>query len=220
MGTVTNLKELTRPRPSSDLVTMDGLAEPDKFIAAPELTEWVRKAFIAEGGPLYAEEHGHLEQASIGFLWTTAANSRRGRQIVGQAEMPGNSAPAGKWKKARSEQQLIEWFATVPDFLITIDAVYASNAEDLAFAALIDHELCHCAQAEDEFGAPKFSQATGKPVFQIRGHDVEEFTSVVRRFGIEAAGEAATEFVIAAAQTPTIAAAKVARSCGTCTKAA
>jgi hypothetical protein len=50
----------------------------------------------------------------------------------------------------------------------------------------------------------------------MRGHDVEEFVDVVRRFGIQAAGEAATDMVIAAAQKPEIAEARLAQACGTC----
>jgi hypothetical protein len=216
MGNVTNLFQLlNRPRPPSDLISMDGLIATDRFVPAPELTEWIRQAYIADG-PLYGIHHAHLEQAFIGCLWTNAQNTRQQRRIVGQAEMPERMNKGGKWQKARSEQQLIEWFGGIPHFLLTFDAVYAADCDDASFCALVDHELCHCAQDVDEFGAPKFKKDTGMPIFTMRGHDVEEFVSVVRRFGIQAAGEAATDLVIAAAQTPEIAPVKIAHACGTC----
>lgn len=214
MSNVTTL--LQRPRPPADLVSVEGLVAPDSFVPAPELEQWIRAAFLDESGPLYAAEHAHLTHATIGCLWTNAENSKAGRRIVGQAEMPSRANKGGKWQKARADQQLREWFGTMPDFLITIDALHAADCDDASFAALVDHELCHCAQAVDEFGMPRFNEVTGSPVWTIRGHDVEEFVSVVRRFGIQAAGEAATELVIAAAQKPLIAPAKLAQACGTC----
>lgn len=207
---------LQRPRPPAELTTIGGLMDsPNTFLPAPELRAWIHDAYLDESGPLYTPDHQHLNSARIACLWTNTQNSRGGRSIVGQAEMPERSK-SPRWLKARQDQQLREWFGVIPDFLITIDAVYADTCDDATFAALIDHELCHCAQAEDEFGMPRFNKDTGLPVFTIRGHDVEEFLSVVRRFGIQAAGQAATDMVIAAAQKPTIAPAKLSQACGTC----
>lgn len=134
---------------------------------------------------------------------------------------PGGNATtsigrSGKWMRARGEQQLREWFDDVPDFVLTFDALYAGEADDASFCALVDHELFHRSPAKDEFDQPKFNKATGQAIWAIKGHDVEEFTAVVRRFGIQAAGEKATDFVIAASKKPEIAAAKVAQACGTC----
>ncbi len=208
---------LARPRPPAEILTIEALAAADRFVPAPDLHDWIRAAYFSEEGDLFTEEHGHLEEANIGCLWTTAENSRHGRRIVGQAEIPMNSyARLGKWQRGRGVQQLEKWFACVPDFLITLDAIYADEVDDATFCALVDHELFHCAQAEDEFGQRRFSKTTGLPVWCIKGHDVEEFTAVVRRFGIEAAGEKATDFVIAAARRPEIGPAKVAGACGTC----
>ncbi len=187
------------------------------FAPAPELTAWIRDAYVTEGGPLYCSKHTHLDQAHIGCLWTNVQNARQGRRIVGQAEMPERSlGRQGKWSKARQEQQMFQWFGMLPHFVLTFDAVYAEQCDDASFCALVDHELFHCAQDVDEFGAPKFSRDTGMPVFTIRGHDVEEFVDVVRRFGIQAAGESATDMVIAAAQKPEIAEARLGQACGTC----
>lgn len=215
MGTVQRL--LARPRPPAELVSMEGLIASDWFVPAPDLLEWVRSAYLDDSGALFTEEHAHLEVATIGCLWTNAENTRHGRRIVGQAEMPERSiGRSGKWQKARGMQQLEEWFGEVPSFVLTFDAVYAEQVDDASFCSLVDHELFHCAQAEDEFGQPRFKKSDGRPMWTIRGHDVEEFTGVVRRFGIQAAGKGATEMVIAAAKQPEIATARVAQACGTC----
>ncbi|WP_022727239.1 putative metallopeptidase [Fodinicurvata sediminis] len=207
---------LERPRPPEHLTTMQAMLGEPLFVPAPELTAWIGRAYLQEDGPLYFEDHLHLCQARIGALWTNAANERQGRRIVGQAELPANALPKGKWARARGEQQLREWFGDPPDFLLTFDALYATDCDDATFAALVDHELCHCAQAVDQYGMPRFNKETGEPIWGMRGHDVEEFVSVVRRFGIEAAGPAATDMVIAAAQKPEISPVELAQACGTC----
>jgi hypothetical protein len=189
----------------------------DRFVPALDVLEWIRACYLTEHGALYGAHHAHLNDAGIGILWTNCENARHGRRIVGQCELTEHSGGSqGRWRRARAEQQIHEWFGGMPDFIITLDAVFAEQADDVAFCALVDHELTHCAQALDEFMVPKFDKVTGKPKFALRGHDVEEFTSVVERFGIEAAGPSAVELVIAAAATPSIARSKVAMACGTC----
>ncbi|WP_275593268.1 putative metallopeptidase [Rhizobium gallicum] len=75
----------------------------------------------------------------------------------------------------------------MPHFLLTFDAHYASTCSDAEFCALVEHELYHAGQERDAFGAPKFRR-DGSPAFGLRGHDVEEFVGVVRRYGADAAG--------------------------------
>ncbi|MQU78407.1 hypothetical protein FB009_109180 [Sinorhizobium medicae] len=110
--------------------------------------------------------------------------------------------------------QIKQWFGFVPDFIITLDAEYCRHCGDAEFMALVEHELYHAAQDTDAFGAPKFSRSTGRPVFTIRGHDVEEFVGVVRRYGADAAGVRA--LVDAANGPPEIAKAQISHACGTC----
>ena len=199
-----------RPLPPSEILEPTGRP---RFEPSPELQEWALSTFIEDGADLENEEHAHLKQAEIGFLWTNVANSRKQRRIVGQCETGKPQGAMGKWAKARAEAQIIGWFGFVPDFIITIDAHYASHCEDAEFMALIEHELCHASQERDEFGQPKFTRE-GKPVFGIRGHDVEEFISVVRRYGADAAG--IRDLIEAAKAGPEIAPARIAQSCGTC----
>jgi putative metallopeptidase len=75
--------------------------------------------------------------------------------------------------------------------------------------------LSHCGVERDMYGAPKFKKSTGLPAFALRGHDVEEFIGVVRRYGAAAAGVQA--MIEAAAEGPTIAAADI-FACGNCAK--
>lgn len=85
---------------------------------APELGVWAQEIILSEDGPLHNPDHAHLLDADICFLWASSAFAKRGRTVVGQAEQV--MIRAGGWQKARQEQQLIEWFGHVPDFLITL----------------------------------------------------------------------------------------------------
>jgi hypothetical protein len=175
----------------------------------------MQATFIADDGALTNVEHAHLQQAHIGVLWTNVPNGRHMRAILGQAEMP--MARGGKWAIARHDQQIRAWFGAVPDFLITLDAPFMADADDPSVCALVEHGLLHCAQARDVYGAPRFTK-DGRPIFALRGHDVEQFTAIVERYGSDATG--ASEFVRAANAGPTIATARIAGACGTIARAA
>ncbi|MCD1619146.1 hypothetical protein K7H20_13835 [Salipiger manganoxidans] len=66
------------------------------FSAAPDLADWARSTFIDDGAPLQNEDHAHLGEAHIGFLWTNVENAKKGRRVIGTAE-PG--APQGAMGK-------------------------------------------------------------------------------------------------------------------------
>lgn len=198
-----------RPRPPEQIFDIEG----PSFLPAPDVSEWIDDTFIQAGSEIENPDHAHLQHATIGVLWTSVANARQGRSVIGQAE-EGSPRAMGRWAKARAVQQVVEWFGEIPDFIITLDASYCAQASDIEFCALVDHELYHCAQDRDDFGAPKFRKDTGRPAFTMRGHDVEEFIGVVRRYGADAAGVRA--LVDAAAQQPTIARVSIAQACGTC----
>ncbi len=203
---------LQRPRPPESLLTdIDDLNRP--CVPAPDLAAWIRATFVDEDAPLFNEEHIHLQSATIGVLWCAVPLARHMLTVVGQAEIP--MARGNRWAKARHDQQLIEWFGAVPDFLLTFDPAYAAAAPDHVFCALVEHELYHCGQERDGFGAPKFKQ-DGSPKFGIRGHDVEEFVGIVRRYGVGAAAGRTAELVEAAFQCAAIDDTAIARVCGTC----
>jgi hypothetical protein len=119
------------------------------------------------------------------------------------------------WQRGRKEQQFQEWFGRIPEFLITLDADYARQASDLEWCALVEHELYHIGQRTDDYGQPAFSK-DGRPKLGIRGHDVEEFVGIVRRYGVGgAAGDTAT-LVEAANRAPEVGSVSIAHACGTC----
>jgi hypothetical protein len=183
------------------------------FEPAGDVETWIRETFLDSGSPLFNVEHDHLNSAQLGILWTNVANSRNMRGIVGQAEMP--LPQGGKWQKERAFYQLTEWFGGKPDFLITLDANYAAKAGDIEWCALVDHELYHCAQMLDKYGFPAFTK-DGQPRFAIKGHDVEEFVGIVRRYGAGPAAGDTQALVMAAQQRPEIAEVDIAGMCGTC----
>jgi len=201
---------LARPTPPPDLMGSLDLT----MMPSPELEAWARATFIEPGATLWNEDHDHLNRAALGFVWTTVSNSRGGNMIAGQCEtMPPMAM--GKWARARAEQQITEWFGSIPDFLITIDANYAQVCDEPEFCALVDHELYHAAQERDQYGAPKFTR-DGRPKFGLKGHDVEEFVGIVRRYGAGPAAGATQALVEAASRRPEIAAAQISQACGTC----
>lgn len=209
----TRLSSLCRPQPSAEL--LEGLDE--RFVPDSGLAEWIYASFINEDARLWNEEHAHLQQARIACLWTNVENRRRMRKIAGTAEI--SQAQGGAWAKGKHDQQIIEWFGYKPDFLLTFYAPYCADdvIDDATWCALVEHELYHCAQAIDKYGAPKFDQ-DDQPVWAIRGHDVEEFVGVVARYGVGPASSGVGALVEAARSTPLIAEAAIADVCGTCRK--
>lgn len=181
---------------------------------APDLADWVNATILAEDGPLHNPDHAHLLDADLCFMWASSAFTKQGRTVVGQAEQV--MFRAGGWQKARQEQQMIEWFGRVPSFLITLAADYCAQCSDAEFCSLIEHELYHVAQALDEFGAPKFGK-DGMSKLTLRGHDVEEFIGVVKRYG---PSEDVRRLVEAAKSIPSAGRGSIAQACGTCLKVA
>lgn len=186
----------------------------NQFVPEDGFHNFFAKTFFDEKHFLFNPEHLHLMHAHIGFLWTNVLNKKGGRIIAGTAEIP--FFRGGKWQNARQELQMEKWFGRLPDFVITINAVIFEEMADAEKLALIEHELYHCGQAKDEWGMPKFRKSDNRPVFSIVGHDFEEFTGVVRRYGIAATGQNGVDMMEAAAAKPLIAAADIKRMCGSC----
>ncbi|WJN52114.1 putative metallopeptidase [Pseudomonas asiatica] len=197
---------MARPVPPTDLLDSPFL----ELRPAPEVWEWIQSEILADTGSIHNPEHGHLIDASIGVLWASSAFNKKGRSVLGQAEQL--MIRAGGWQKARQEQQMRAWFGEEPAFLITLAGDYCAQCSDAEFCALVEHELYHIAQATDEYGAPKFTQ-DGLPKLYLRGHDVEEFVGVVRRYG---ANEGVQQLIDAASRPPEVAKINISRACGTC----
>lgn len=205
---------IARPQPPVDLLN----SEIPQFVPCSELPQWVDELFLTETSKLYNPDQEHLKSANLGFLWTNVENVRQQRRVVGMCELPKPHPALGKWAKARWSYQLAQWFGdeTPLDFLITLSAHYAADCDDINFCSLVEHEMYHGGQKLDEFEMPMFSKKTGQPLYALRGHDGEEFTGIIRRYGVEAAAGGVMDLIAAAQYKPEIGAARARRACGNC----
>lgn len=186
----------------------------DRYEPAHGVAEWISEQILAEDGAIHNPDHDHLIDADLVFLWAPGGFTKGMKTVIGQAEEV--MIRAGGWQKGRQEQQFDDWFGRVPSFMITLDASYCSQCSDAEWCALVEHELYHVAQALDEFGAPRFTK-DGLPKLKIRGHDVEEFVGVVKRYGPSVDVK---RLVDAANAGPELRLGNIAHACGTCLKVA
>lgn len=205
------LPALKRPHPPPLLLKPAG---EDLFVPAPEVADWAFDVFVNDASPLHNPDHAHLVMANVAFLWTNEESERQMNRVVGRAELTKPNPMLDAWAKSRHRAQFRGWFPAedgepwrMPDFLITLYAPFAAQADDATFCAVVEHELYHCAL--------KRITSQGVPVWGIRGHDVEEFVGVTARYGPGASAGKTLEFVRAANRKPLIAAADIRRMCGT-----
>lgn len=205
---------MKRPQPPENLLGLDPEYDPIDFEPAHDLRKWILETFVYQDGSLFNPEHEHIELFDRDFfavLWASSAFVKAEKVVLGQCERV--MINVGGWKKVRQELQLRNWFGYIPTYIITIDAQYAAEASDTDFCALIEHELCHIGVKRDADGNIQVSNMTGEPKHYLRGHDVEEFYTVVERYG---ASDAVQKMVDLANKGPTMGKAKIAHSCGTC----
>lgn len=193
---------MERPYPPSLLLELSELSDLGmRLTPAPEVWEWLQTEILASTGSIHNEDHAHLLDADIRIMWASSSFAKRGRTVLGQAEQV--AFRAGGWQKARMEQQMRDWFGDVPAFIITLAADYC---------ALVEHELYHIAHAMDKYGQPAFNKE-GAPRLEMRGHDVEEFVGVVRRYGASPDVQALVDAANSPAEVGKL---NIARACGTC----
>lgn len=181
------------------------------------MAAWARNTFIDADAPLVNPDHEHLREATVMVAWTARPGRMTGRNILGQCEMLQHGAK--NWRKGWSSSLALMWaeaegWEDEPDFLILLSAPWFATCSDLEACAVIEHELYHCGQQMDEFGEPRFSQSTGLPLWCVRGHDVEEFVGVARRYGAYS-GEL-REIHAALGAEPEIGPVEIEGACGTC----
>ena len=117
-------------------------------------------------------------EVKIDWLLKRDMKTKGGRHILGTVYLPkvqGDLNPCFVWMLARL-------FNREPDYLIVLDQAYWYNANDLGREILVYHELKHCIHKRNKLDEPMYTEE-GRPVWGLRGHDVEEFTAVVRRYG-------------------------------------
>ena len=202
---------MDRPMPPASLLDLSELSEFGiRLTPAPAVWEWLQAEILAYTGSIHNEDHAHLLEADIQIMWASSSVEKQGRTVLGQAEQV--AFRAGGWQKVRMEQQMRDWFGDVPAFVITLAADYCAQCSDTDFCALIEHELYHIAQATDKYGQPAFTEE-GAPKLKLRGHDVEEFVGVVRRYGASPDVQA---LVDAANKPAEVGELNISRACGTC----
>jgi hypothetical protein len=109
---------------------------------------------------LIDEFHGSLAEAQICYLVRTGDWKKRGKDVYGSAEIVSK-----KHKK-------LSGF----DIVITIGLrAWNATADEDVKKAILDHELTHCGKDEDKEGNAKF---------YIMDHSVEDFNSIIRRYGL------------------------------------
>ena len=118
-------------------------------------TEWSEapKHVIELAQRIIAEHHPQLHDARIAFVMRSEAPMANGQYTLGKA------------RKVSTEQQVHMPY----DFVIWLALDQFIRMSPLQKEALIDHELSHLQW--DGF------------VAGIRGHDVEEFTHIIERYG-------------------------------------
>ena len=126
-------------------------------------------------------EFAHLKEGEVGIFWIESleAMTEKGRHVLGMVHEP----------KVQGKLNLLFcWMLRMihgedPDFIIRLDAMWWAAATPREREILVYHELSHIGHAEDKDGEPKYNEDTGRPVYCIVGHDIEEFSAVARRYG-------------------------------------
>jgi len=125
---------------------------------------------------LVAAHHAHLAEAKIALAWRLGAKPDKDGRVV-----------LGLCKKASDLDRELKDL----DFVIVLNAEHWDKFSDAQRAALLDHELCHAQVELDEASGEPRTDARGRTVYRVRGHDLEEFREVVERHGLYKADLAA-----------------------------
>lgn len=121
---------------------------------------------------LVAEHHDHLRQARIAIAWKHGWRADSdGRLKLGQARKTG---PV--------DHELHEY-----DFVVLLNyEVFGKDFDPKELERLwplLDHELMHCQVSKHADDTVKTDEKD-RPVWRVRGHDIEEFTDIVERHGV------------------------------------
>lgn len=120
-----------------------------------------------------------LGEATIMIVMRRDEKIKQGRRILGTMNLPvfmGELRPFATWMLAVICGRML------PDYVMILEAEWWMEATPKAREALVYHELCHCHHAVDKDGEKRFTEE-GLPIWDIQGHDIEEFNAVVRRYG-------------------------------------
>lgn len=146
------------------------------------------------------DEFQHLQEAQprIAVLFSARALFVHGGQaaaFIGAPRWQGPTANLVAFLVAQFVRSVLDM--EDPDYLIVVDAAIWSSLDVERQERLMFHELSHLVPQEDEFGVPRRSRKTGKPLLKLVPHDVEVFLAEITRYGPEIVGiEAACEAIV------------------------
>lgn len=112
------------------------------------------------GGEVIPKFHTDIASAKVCYLFRSKAGKNGSKVTLATA-----SKVSGRLKA------LVGY-----DFIVEVAYDEWQNLNDMQRHALIDHELCHCGGEEDE--------QTGDMKWFLAPHDLEEFTDIVKRYGL------------------------------------
>lgn len=125
---------------------------------AKDFSEAETVAQIANG--LIPNYHPELVTARIMYIFVSKASTKNGREV---------------WGKSKKLSGLFEWYAE-KDFLIEVAKDKWDGLNATERTALVDHLLEHCTGEEDE-------EDGGKMKWKMRDPEVQEFASILQRYG-------------------------------------
>jgi len=139
------------------------------------------------------QEHRHLldGEVVVDFLLVREPVIKQGRQVLGAVHMPSVQGQL----KGVFTWMFLNTFGRLADFLVLLDKDFWMGECDRTREILMYHEMCHMVHKVDGDGEPRFNES-GKPVFGLQAHDVEEFANTVKRYGAYSAE--IEEFITAA----------------------
>lgn len=118
---------------------------------------------------LVVQHHDEIAEASIVLAWCYGWNSDVDGRLV-----------LGKCKKVTELDHRLHG----RDFVIILNADAWKELDDRQRRALIDHELCHAAPSLDPDTGDQKEDDSGRKLWRLRKHDIEEFSSIVERYGL------------------------------------
>lgn len=122
----------------------------------------------------------HLkDEILISLFFAAEAPKVRGRTAMALVTMPdaqGQNKHVYSWA-------LFMAFGFEPDVVMIIHHESWDTADDYQKLALLYHELRHIYQKTTQSGGPQFSRETGRPIYELRDHQLGLFYDELETFG-------------------------------------
>lgn len=110
----------------------------------------------------------------------------RAAAFIGQPRFQGPTGHFNEFLVAQFCRPLLD--GEDLDYLIVVDRPIWATLDAERQERLMFHELKHLVVQEDEFGVPRRSKETGKPLLKLVPHDFEFFADEIIRYGVDVCG--------------------------------